>query len=100
MKRHFSRWLVVMTTTLTVVPVTWIGSAYAMQLSLTRKPILVVAPHIVRAAKTESFLARLSESVARNRATLLWSVYPASVRGQVILDASPGNDPILTGGGW
>lgn len=93
-----TNWLVVTCATLAVAPVTWIGSAYATQLNPARTP---AAPSNVILGVTSTldpFLKRLFVSVQNNRSTLLWSVYPASVRGQVVVDAVPGGDPMVTGG--
>jgi hypothetical protein len=94
----FTRWLVVVGATLAVAPVTWIGSAYATQLNPARKPF--IPSNVVLGVTTalDPFLKRLFVSVQNNRSTLLWSVYPASVRGQVVVDAVPGSDPLQTGG--
>jgi hypothetical protein len=95
---NLARWFVAVTTTLALVPAMWIGSAYATQLSPLRKPVIV--SNVILGASTNPgpFLKRLAESVKDNRSTLLWSVYPASVRGQVVLDVTPGSDPMMTGG--
>jgi hypothetical protein len=93
-----ARWLVAVGATLAVAPVTWIGSAYATQLNLARKPIMASNMILGVTATLDPFLKRLVVSVQNNRSTLLWSVYPASVRGQVVVDAVPGSDPLETGG--
>jgi|SRR5271168_1078446 len=96
---NLARWFVAVVTTSAVVPAIWIGSAYATQLSPLRKPTILLNNGIFGASTNlDPFLKRLAESVKNNRSTLLWSVYPASVRGQVILDVVPGSDPLLTGG--
>jgi len=95
---NLARWFVAVGTTLAVVPAAWVGSAYASQLSPLRTPGTFSSRMFGAPTSPDPFLKRLTVSVTNNRSTLLWSVYPASVRGQVILDVTPGSDPLLTGG--
>jgi len=95
----FARWFALTGTVLAIAPAMWIGSAYATQLSLAPRPIIrPAAPRLVPTSNQGPLLKRLSESVTKTRSALLWSVYPASVRGQVVLEVTPGGDPLLTGG--
>jgi hypothetical protein len=47
---------------------------------------------------SETFMTRLIASVKKNQSLLLWSSYPASIRGQVFSNATPGGNPIETSG--
>jgi len=79
-----------------------ITSAYAFQLNSVE---LRLGIHNERSdfqppkvALSHNFLGRLAESVSQDRARLLWSAYPASVRGQVFSSMVGGNDPLMNGG--
>lgn len=46
----------------------------------------------------ETFMTRLVASVKQNQNRLLWSSYPASIRGQVFSNKAPGGNPLETSG--
>ncbi|HEY9734372.1 MAG TPA: hypothetical protein V6C89_20845 [Drouetiella sp.] len=46
----------------------------------------------------ETFMTRLVSSVETNQHRLLWSAYPASIRGQVFSNNVPGGNPLETSG--
>jgi len=60
------------------------------------KTTIVAAPLVVN---SETFMVRWLNTVKTNKSNLLWSSYPASIRGQVFSNTAPGGDP-LTSGGW
>lgn len=48
----------------------------------------------------EAFLPRWLTAVRRNPQRLLWSSYPASIRGQVFSGNAAGGDPMTSNSGW
>jgi hypothetical protein len=110
-------------------PVTWIASAYAVQLnamgavtpaggfqvffekngrlgmkvpvntlgtSKNNFQMIVTASPLV--INSETFMVRWLETVKKNKSNLLWSSYPASIRGQVFGHNPAGGDPFKSGG--
>lgn len=110
-----------------VVPATWIASAYAVPLTAIGAPVPGGAFQIFENGKlgsvvkvtsagnrknnfrnvdsnsclvvnSETWMNRWLSSVQTSRTNLLWSSYPASIRGQVFSSQAAGGDPLTTGG--
>jgi len=79
------------------IPAFWVSAAYATQLNLIAVPPKQEATGMNVTPTT--LFGKLHNAMSNSTSNLLWSVYPAGVRGQVILQATPGSDP-LTSGGW
>ena len=47
---------------------------------------------------SETFMVRWLDTVKNNKTNLLWSSYPASIRGQVFNNKPAGGDPFVSGG--
>ena len=105
LRSHFER----IALSVVVVSSAWITNAYAAQLNM---PVSVPAPTramVPSHGKSSSspatekfgnvFLSRWLATVSSKRERLLWSSYPASIRGQTFSLQPPGNDPSM-GGGW
>ncbi|HEY9677695.1 MAG TPA: hypothetical protein V6C76_06785 [Drouetiella sp.] len=107
------------------MPTTWISSAYAGQLFAVGVPSnaggfvpkvpIVGNPEVVRDSfaptdslpkkgmkmmqNSQTYLNRWFDTVKKKQPDLLWSSYPASIRGQVFSNTPAGNNP-MEGGGW
>ncbi|MBI2810726.1 MAG: hypothetical protein HYX67_07865 [Candidatus Melainabacteria bacterium] len=110
-----------------LVPATWISAAYAIPLTAMGAPVPGGAFQIIKAGKlgsivkvstiptpkngfksvqsdshlvinSETWMNRWLSTVMANRKNLLWSSYPASIRGQVFSSSEAGGDPLATGG--
>ncbi len=110
-----------------VVPATWIAAAYAVPLTAIGAPVPGGAFQIFKTGKlgtvvkvtripsfknnfqmvesqsrlvvnSETWMNRWLSAVQSSRKNLLWSSYPASIRGQVFSSQEAGGDPLTTGG--
>jgi len=74
-----------------------------MDIFVTDEPILTTEPSPELKRKliphSEAFLTHWLTAVNKNPHRLLWSSYPASIRGQVFSGKAAGGDP-MTAGGW
>jgi hypothetical protein len=105
LKSHFER----IALSVVVLSSVWITTAYAAQLNMAVSvpaPTRAMAPAHGKSSKASAtekfgnvFLSRWLTTVADKRERLLWSSYPASIRGQTFSLQPPGNDPSM-GGGW
>ncbi|MBS1954162.1 MAG: hypothetical protein JST89_08250 [Cyanobacteria bacterium SZAS-4] len=111
-----------------VVPATWIAAAYAVPLTAMGAPVPGGAFQIFTTGKlgsvvkvtaipkrnnrfqtvssdsrlvknSETWMNRWLSTVQAKRTALLWSSYPASIRGQVLSSQEAGGDP-MSSGGW
>ncbi len=113
-----------------ITPVSWIASAYAVQLNAigavtpaggfqryfgadgrlgmkmsvtvpgtSKNNFQMVTTSSPVVINSETFMVRWLETVKKNKSNLLWSSYPASIRGQVFSNKPAGGDP-LKSGGW
>ncbi len=109
------------------VPVFWISSAYAAQLNVIGAPTpngaftkfgtgklgstvrVQTTPTLKNGFQSltsnaklvinsETWMSRWLSTVNMDRKNLLWSSYPASIRGQVFSGSQAGGDPLSTGG--
>ena len=110
-----------------VIPATWIAAAYAVPLTAIGAPVPGGAFQIFTTGKlgsvvkvtsrpthknnfrtvessarlvnnSETWMNRWLSTVQASRKNLLWSSYPASIRGQVFSSQEAGGDPFMTGG--
>lgn len=112
-----------------VIPATWIAAAYAVPLTAIGAPVpggafkifgsgsklgSVVKVTSIPTRKnnfrtvdsnsrlvinSETWMNRWLSTVQASRKNLLWSSYPASIRGQVLSSREAGGDP-MSSGGW
>lgn len=110
-----------------LVPATWISSAYAIPLTAIGAAVpggafqifgvgklgssvkVSTTPTVKNGFKSmqsdsrlvvnsETWMNRWLSTVMVDRRNLLWSSYPASIRGQVFSSREAGGDPLTTGG--
>jgi hypothetical protein len=90
------------------MPIVSVTSAYATQLNA----VGVVTPEgafaesfssigpreFIAVVNSETFMVRWLQTAGKDRTHLLWSAYPASIRGQIFSGQPAGGNPLVTGG--
>jgi len=97
------RWFLVVLSSLLIALGVPISTVYATSLSLPGQVLVSKGSpeptpfHPCVGPLSDSFISRLLGAMSKDQSRLLWSTYPASVRGQVF-GGEPGRDPISSGG--
>ena len=95
----------ILTTALLIAPTVWISSAYATQMRLPPTQVSFgfslrsMRTNKAEAPRSSNFVSRWLSTVKDKRTRLLWSAYPAGIRGQIFSGQEAGNDP-MTEGDW